>query len=261
LKYFFHFNISNFCLLIAFIAKQNIVSNLPTTKKSHPFIQKSVKPLPAFLYYLADKAPFPISSIGIIGRNCTSYAIGKNSLSGLKRCVQEISFRPFSALGAAAVHLLNAGLELGSIAMQYLPEEILEFSSRAGFSSHFENFEQPGYESHEEHRDEDNFFKNREPLRENCRVPRDLSTTSNVDLASHPKLDPKHCLKHAKIIMQGVGGQFDEARFAQEKCAYVNFRYRDLAMSLHPDRGGTDRAFTQLTAARDALGCEKSSRD
>jgi hypothetical protein len=216
---------------ISYFAKQKIVSNLPTTQKIHPLIRSNVSITGRFRLALIAGvtdlfSPNSSKALMVLNEFSTNYAVAKNSYCGLKRCVQQLSVRPFAALGAAGVHLLNFGLELGSS----VPSYIAIFSQPAGSIP-------------------------AEPLPvENCAVPDRLSGLSNLELATHKDLNPHGCLNHAKIILAGSKSTFDEAEFQDKKCAYVNSLYRKMSLILHPDKNhGSVQAFDRLTQAKETF--------
>jgi len=223
-------------LLISSSARQSIITNLPTTQKLHPFIRSNVSitgqfRLNWFTTLLAHNY-FPnfINAVLMLNESCTIYAVAQNSYCGLKRCVQQLNVRPFTALGAAGVHLLNFGLVLGSSVSHYL----------AIFSQPTES--EPG----------------EPPPIENCPVPQGLSGLSNLKLATHTGLNPRGCLNHAKIILAGSNMKFDEKQFRDQKCGYVNNLFRNMSLIMHPDKNLMNpkiaaEAFIRVTDAREAF--------
>ncbi len=204
-------------VVASFLAKQSIVSNLPTTQKIHPLIRSNVSITGRFRLGLIAVitglfSPNSSKALMVLNEFSTNYAVAKNSDCGLKRCVQQLGVRPFAALGAAGVHLLNFGLELGSS----VPNYIGIFSQPAGSGP----AEPPPVEL---------------PPIDNCPVPQGLSPLSNLRLATHDGLNPRGCINHAKIILGGCNNSFNETLYQEKNCTYVNQLFRKIWGSIAPD--------------------------
>jgi ankyrin repeat protein len=206
-----------------FIAKQWIVSTLPSTQNSYGIFRWSVRPLG----YLANCA---IASVpGAVLSSVSSVCmVMKNSLMGFGRCIKNFTSRPISAIGAASVHLFNAGMET----LPYLLMGALYLEARKqGFS-----------------------WSVRSDVSDSCPMP-DLSDLSPLDRAA--RLNPSGCSNHAKQLLAGQGF-FNETRFQDEGCSYIKKLYRSMVLQLHPDRNpGQQRlantAFHHLTDAVETL--------
>jgi hypothetical protein len=132
--------------------KRNMIVNFPSSKNSNRLVHWALSPQGHTVSFISGIAGSiynntALKMAGFLSSSCYIYAVGKNSYSGLKRCFQQIRFRPLSAIGAASIHLLNLGLELGSAATQFFPNETLNFSDRAsfcfsenGWKRNFENY-------------------------------------------------------------------------------------------------------------------------
>jgi len=240
--------LSKFCLpyigvVASYLAKQSIVSNLPITQKLHPLIRSNVSITGRFrlaLIAVITGLFYPNSSKALMVLNefSTNYAVAKNSYCGLKRCVQELGVRPFAALGAAGVHLLNFGLELGSSVQTYCAI----FSPPTGPGP----TEPPPVEP---------------PPVDNCPVPQDLSGLTNLQLATHKGLNPRGCINHAKIILSGRNNIFNETLYQEKNCTHVNYLFRRMWGSIAPDfqpkklEKIANQACQRLSEAKNTLKC------
>lgn len=70
-----------------------------------------------------------------------------------------------------------------------------------------------------------------------------------IAIASDPKLNPL-CAEHAKVILSRA---WDEKAFKAEGEQYVKRTFRNYALIVHPDKGGTEEASQKLNIAQETM--------
>lgn len=156
--------------------------------------------------------------VGLFVSTSLVVKVANDSFHNIKKCFQNIRYRPMPASLAAALHVFNASM----VALPCFSEIFNLFQSKS------------------------------EP---DCPPPPVDTSLSPLERAANPGLKMQ-CVNHAKYVLGGA--EFDDKEFDQSKCQYIQGLFRKMAMIIHPDKNADPRAttaFYNAQKARETLHC------